>query len=749
MKKFWIWCFLCLFSTQSLAKNLSTSFISAPQANPCITGKFSTTGNSYWKNVTLQLTNQCSSPVNLANTIITFKTQSAINTSFWGEFGELSYPEQPLNIISQQQPDGTYLATIKIHFPSYPGSRSQLPANSFIKIKYGVNSDTHMDGSVLVYTESTPPVETGKIVLKNMTIRPTGVLQTPTVHLTFKGTNIYTHQLPWNSNITATNLTPGDYTISSEDVKDNYGNIYRGSASPSSVKVLANQTAFSLITYTPVSQLGKIVIKTQPLPKELSGYTQKPNVLLRENQSGATTTAIANWNEETTVKQLKSGSTYSFSTQTIHFNGYQCVPNFNPDQLIANITAPTTQLIYQCTQNTENLITVKIEGAPTHLSSLVVTFTPNNNTAPKTSTVTLNNGKGTTTISLPEGVIYKITVDTIKDYTATINPSQLTSTANGSVSVQFTKNPTGTPVAMNGQLQVCGTQLCNEKKIPIQLKGMSTHGLQWYGEGKCITATSLDVLANQFKANVIRLSLYVQEGGYETNPIQFTQQVNRLIEQASNRGIYVIVDWHILTPGDPTYNLARAKQFFTDIATANSSRNNLLYEIANEPHGVSWATIKSYAEQIIPVIRALDNHSPIIVGTRGWSSLGLSEGSNYTEIVNNPVNFSNILYTFHFYAASHFDNYLNALDQASNVLPIFVTEFGTQTYSGGGENNFSMSDKYMQLMANKKIGWTNWNYSDDVLSGAIWKQGTCASNIWSDDRLKEAGIYIKNKISNP
>ena len=107
------------------------------------------------------------------------------------------------------------------------------------------------------------------------------------------------------------------------------------------------------------------------------------------------------------------------------------------------------------------------------------------------------------------------------------------------------------------------------------------------------------------------------------------------------------------------------------------------------------------------------------------------------------------MYTFHFYAASHKDDYLSGLDKASIVLPIFVTEFGTQTYSGDGGNDFVMSDKYMQLMATKKIGWTNWNYSDDFRSGAIWTTNTCSQNVWTDDHLKPAGTYIKNKIINP
>ncbi|MER5459941.1 cellulase family glycosylhydrolase [Streptomyces sp. NPDC002668] len=61
----------------------------------------------------------------------------------------------------------------------------------------------------------------------------------------------------------------------------------------------------------------------------------------------------------------------------------------------------------------------------------------------------------------------------------------------------------------------------------------------------------------------------------------------------------------------------------------------------------------------------------------------MSEDSDETEIVNNPVNASHIMYTFHSYAASHGAAYLGTLSRAADRLPMFVTEFGTHTASGG------------------------------------------------------------------
>jgi hypothetical protein len=107
------------------------------------------------------------------------------------------------------------------------------------------------------------------------------------------------------------------------------------------------------------------------------------------------------------------------------------------------------------------------------------------------------------------------------------------------------------------------------------------------------------------------------------------------------------------------------------------------------------------------------------------------------------------MYSFHFYAKSHQDYYLNHLDWASDRLPIFVTEFGTQEASGDGANDLVMGQRYMDLLRTKKISWTNWNYSDNPLSGGVWNSGTCSGNTWSTDKLKEAGVFIRNNMRSP
>ncbi|MBN1170991.1 MAG: cellulase family glycosylhydrolase [Micromonosporaceae bacterium] len=329
---------------------------------------------------------------------------------------------------------------------------------------------------------------------------------------------------------------------------------------------------------------------------------------------------------------------------------------------------------------------------------------------------------------------------------ASPSASSTSPSAAPSASVSTPPQPTGTtPVAINGQLHVCGTNLCNQYNKPIQLRGMSSHGIQWFSQ--CLTDNSLDALANDWKADLLRISMYVQEKGYETDPAGFTSKVNTYVDMATARGLYAIIDFHTLTPGDPNYNLDRAKTFFASVAARNASNNNVIYEIANEPNGVSWESIKNYAEQVIPVIRAADPDAVVLVGTRGWSSLGVSDGSNETEIVNSPVNATNIMYTFHFYAATHQDSYRTVLSRAATKLPLFVSEFGTVTATGGGTFDQASSTAWMDLLDQLKISYANWTFSDADESSAAFKSGTCYGGTFTGTSvLNESGVFVRNRI---
>ncbi|SDX97387.1 endoglucanase [Amycolatopsis xylanica] len=402
-----------------------------------------------------------------------------------------------------------------------------------------------------------------------------------------------------------------------------------------------------------------------------------------------------------------------------------------------------------------DVIPPSVPGTPTSsavgCSSVTLNWTPaTDNVGVAGYNVIANTGNVVATTPQPPVTVTGLSPETSYSFTIEAFDGAGNRSARSAPVAVTTSKCTGgsTPVAINGQLHVCGVKLCNQYNKPIQLRGMSTHGIQWYAQ--CVKTASLDALATDWGADILRIAMYIQEGGYETNPRKFTDLVHNYIEEATKRGMYALVDWHQLSPGDPNYNTARAKTFFNEIAQRHKDKVNIIYDVANEPNGVSWAKVKSYAEQVIPVIRAQDPDGVVFLGTHGWATFGISDGRNESDILNNPVNATNIMYTFHFYAASHHDEYLNALKRTVDKIPVFITEFGTQTSSGDGGNDFAYSQKYIDFLNANKIGWTNWNFSDDERSGAVFKTGTCAGNNFTGTSvLKPAGVWVRDRIRTP
>ena len=63
-----------------------------------------------------------------------------------------------------------------------------------------------------------------------------------------------------------------------------------------------------------------------------------------------------------------------------------------------------------------------------------------------------------------------------------------------------------TPVSSHGKLSVSGTQLVDRYGQPFQIRGVSTHGLQWFSQYN--NKEAYRTLRDDWKANCIRLAMY-------------------------------------------------------------------------------------------------------------------------------------------------------------------------------------------------------------------------------------------------
>ncbi len=259
-----------------------------------------------------------------------------------------------------------------------------------------------------------------------------------------------------------------------------------------------------------------------------------------------------------------------------------------------------------------------------------------------------------------------------------------------------------------GKLQVVNGKLCGEDGESAMLRGVSTHDL--IVTESFLNEKLFEELSRDAGVNLFRLSMYthgVGVMGYCTggDRARYEADIFKGVELARQQDMYAIIDWHILSDGNPNLYVDQAKVFFAQMAEKYKDYTNVLYEICNEPNGVDWAAVKAYANEIIPIIRERDPRAVVIVGNPNWSS-------DLASVLADPLDYENILYTLHFYAASHKEDSRNAVEAASQKgLPIFVTEYGVTAANGGFPRDLESADLWVDMLERERISYCMWTFS--------------------------------------
>ena len=298
--------------------------------------------------------------------------------------------------------------------------------------------------------------------------------------------------------------------------------------------------------------------------------------------------------------------------------------------------------------------------------------------------------------------------------------------------------------ASAGRLHVKGTKLVDKKGHEVQLRGVSTHGLSWYPQyvnDKCFAQ-----LHDKWGANVVRLAMYTEEyngycSGDAKNRSDLKKRIKKGVRLAKKHKMYVIVDWHILSDGNPNSHKKEAKAFFREMSREFKGYNNVIYEICNEPNnGTSWKEIKSYARSVISTIRKNDKKAVIVVGTPTWSQ-------DVDQAAADPIKGDNIMYALHFYAATHKTDLRNKMTAAINKgLPVFVTEYGICDASGNGAIDKKEADRWIKTMDEYGVSYIAWNLSNKQESSSIIKSSCSKVSGFKKSDLSDEGKWLYSML---
>lgn len=302
----------------------------------------------------------------------------------------------------------------------------------------------------------------------------------------------------------------------------------------------------------------------------------------------------------------------------------------------------------------------------------------------------------------------------------------------------------GAAPAPAGWLSVIDGKLADSAGSPVQLKGLSTHGIAWYPD--YINKNFFTELKETWNCNVVRLAMYTAEyGGFCSggNKDDLYKLIDNGVTYASELGMYVIIDWHILSDNNPNTNKSEALMFFKTVSEKYADNERVIYEICNEPNGsTTWTDIKNYALEVIPVIRENSPNSIIIVGTPRWSQ-------EVDKAAADPITeYDNIMYALHFYADTHKSDLRSTLEIAVRKgLPVFVTEYGICDASGNGAINTSEADKWMELLDKYQISSCAWNISNKGETSAIFKSSVSKKYGFTEADLSKSGQWVLKMLT--
>jgi endoglucanase len=266
--------------------------------------------------------------------------------------------------------------------------------------------------------------------------------------------------------------------------------------------------------------------------------------------------------------------------------------------------------------------------------------------------------------------------------------------------------------------------------------------LNWETSRYAESKDALRWMRDNWKVEVIRAAMGVEpSGAYLSDPTRAKTQVNRIVQNAIDLGVYVIIDWH---DHNAHQHQQQAVSFFSEMAAQWGAHPNVLYETYNEPLGVSWSgTLKPYHEAVVRAIRAKDPDNVIILGTGEWSQ-------RVDEAAMDPLAGQNLMYTLHFYSCTHGQWLRDKANAAlSRGLPIFVTEWGA-THADGGMDGIVCTDeaqRWMTWMATRKISHAAWKLDDcEPDASCLLKPGAPVNGGWTDNWLRGHATFVRASL---
>lgn len=143
------------------------------------------------------------------------------------------------------------------------------------------------------------------------------------------------------------------------------------------------------------------------------------------------------------------------------------------------------------------------------------------------------------------------------------------------------------PAKFPSQLRVVGNKILNKEGEEVWLRGVNIMSLDWSATGERVLLSTKTAIED-WKANLIRLAVkesywFGQDPSQKDGGKAYRDLVDATIHLTANRGAYVLLDLH-------RYRAPKQEHadFWKDAATKYKDHPALIFDLMNEPHGISW-----------------------------------------------------------------------------------------------------------------------------------------------------------------
>ena len=322
-------------------------------------------------------------------------------------------------------------------------------------------------------------------------------------------------------------------------------------------------------------------------------------------------------------------------------------------------------------------------------------------------------------------------------------------------------------------LHVAGNRLETADGKAVWLQGLCIDSLEWSAGGEKL-AKSIPVAIDQWKANVIRLpvkdNFWFGRGPWQKpgeGGLAYRKIVDAVIADAAARGAYVALDLHCF--GAP---MDEHVLFWKDAARRYKNHPAVLFELFNEPHGISWklwrdgGNLEALANKqkdqnpaenkleptgetspgmqaLVDAVRGTGAKNLVIAGGLDWGYdlAGVVAGYALQERAGG----CGIMYSSHIYPWK--DNWQQHTLAAAEKYPIFVGEVGCpssykdfQFIPPAGRHPLEgWSEDMLGLIQKHKLNWTGFSFHP-----------TCGPNVISDWNYTPTpywGVFVKDALA--